>query len=204
MVLYLKKLFKDFEIINYKNTPIIKGKLPSSIIDEVYNLVGEAYNTKNHSLGFLKSSFNEVNNFSFNCPIDFTLFSKSFLFPFLNYAGGYFLSQAKNQPFEKYSKGVHLRKFPHSTYNDWDIWVNFATKGGASIKHNHIGNMSGVIYVQNTENSPTCFETGYKMYGKPGDIILFPSNLYHWVESIDSEKERITIAFNIIDHNQII
>jgi hypothetical protein len=195
-------LFKDYKVSHIQNNTLIKGKLPTTLIDEIYEFIEEGYKIRNHSLGFLKYSSNKVNHFSFNCPLDYTLFNKSFLFPFLNYIGGYFLSKFNNQPFEKYSKGVHLRKFPHTTDNDWDVWINFANKGNDSVKHGHIGTLSGIIYVQNTEQDPTCFEGGYKHYGKPGEIILFPSSLIHWVEPINNKNERITIAFNIIDHNQ--
>ena len=198
----LDLLFKDFKIFSIENTPLIKGSLPSAIMNEVYGLVGESYKIKSNPLGFLKSSFNEVNDFSFTSPVNSQLFINSYLFPFLNYIGGYFLGKFKNKLTPEYFKGVHLREYPHSIYGDWDIWINFATKNHKSIKHSHIGTMSGIIYVQNTENTPTCFENGYKHYGKSGEILLFPSSLFHWVEPINNEKERITLAFNIDDHNE--
>ena len=198
----LNLLFKDFEVFNIKNVPLIKGNLSQQLMNEVYALVSEGYKVKNNPLGFLKSSFNEVNKFSFTSSINSQIFINSYLFPFLNYVGGYFLSKFKNKPTLKYLQGVHLREYPHSVYGDWDIWINFATKNHQSIKHSHQGTMSGIIYVQNTESSPTCFENGYKHYGKPGEILLFPSSLFHWVESISGKDERITIAFNIDDHNE--
>ena len=198
----LDLLFKDFKIFTIKGAPLIKGCLSQPLMDEVYELVGESYKIKNNSLGFLKASINEVNDFSFTSPINSQIFNNGYLLPFLNYVGRYFLCKFKNKSIFKYGKDIYLLKYPHSIEGDWDIWINFATKFHKSTPHAHLGHMSGIIYIQNTENSPTCFKGGYKHYGHPGDIILFPSHLKHWVESVTSEKERITIAFNINDYNE--
>ena len=38
---------------------------------------------------------------------------------------------------------------------------------------------------------------GYWMEPKPGECILFPSHLEHWVEQNKSTEDRISISFNI-------
>ena len=200
---FLEDLFKSYKFLEFKNNFIIKGKLPPPLMNEVYDLVAEGYKDKTHPLSFLKSSPNFAHTFSFICPLNPTIFNNSFLFAFLNRVGGYFLNRIKNPiPSIEYYNKVRLRKYSHAQIGDWDIWINFASKSHKSKPHAHKGTLSGIIYVQNTETTPTCFENGYKHYGKPGEILLFPSNLVHWVESIDNEKERITIAFNIEDNNE--
>jgi hypothetical protein len=54
------------------------------------------------------------------------------------------------------------------------------------------------IEQHNLWNSDSCI-----FYVKPGDIILFPSHLKHMVETTQSDKTRISLAFNIFIRGQI-
>ena len=36
-----------------------------------------------------------------------------------------------------------------------------------------------------------------RVHPKPGEALLFPSQLLHWVLPNDSEENRVTIAFNL-------
>ena len=89
-----------------------------------------------------------------------------------------------------------LRKWD-GHFDAYDIWTNFAYKGDDNPSHNHSGLLSGVIYYKN-HGHPTIFDRyrcGYE--GKDGTMVMFPSTLAHHVEPQTTNKERITLAFNI-------
>jgi hypothetical protein len=86
------------------------------------------------------------------------------------------------------------------------IWANFYHPGDVHHAHSHTGSstLSGIYIVElrgeNTtwfhQDGPEGFEYLYRPENiKEGDVIIFPSNLVHYVSP--SEHERITIAFNI-------
>lgn len=96
-------------------------------------------------------------------------------------------------------------------------WYVKLRKGGYVDKHIHeIGWISGAVYLQIPKHrkDPTeaCFE--YGLHGdnyprkhedfpseivspKPGDIVLFPSSLFHRTIPFNSEEERICVAFDL-------
>ena len=99
-------------------------------------------------------------------------------------------------------------------------WMNMNPSGGYNAPHTHPGaQWSGVYYVSQPEietgNSgmiefldprsdlpnwrvlkAPAFRLKKKMRPEPGDMILFPSYLVHWVYPNESEQERVSIAFN--------
>ena len=86
-------------------------------------------------------------------------------------------------------------------FDGYDIWTNFAYKGDDTPTHNHAGFLSGVIYYKNHKH-PTIFdhyECAYK--GLDGTMVMFPASTWHHVEPQTVNKERITLAFNIIEND---
>ena len=84
-------------------------------------------------------------------------------------------------------------------FDGYDIWTNFAYKGDDNPTHNHAGLLSGVIYYKN-HGHPTHFdEYGGSYEGKDGTMVMFPASVLHHVEEQTVDKERITLAFNIVD-----
>ncbi|MBV2358446.1 hypothetical protein KUH32_01545 [Thalassococcus sp. CAU 1522] len=99
-------------------------------------------------------------------------------------------------------------------------WMNANPKQGFNAPHTHPGaHWSGVYYVAQPEidegNSgmiefvdprsdlpnwrllkAPAFRMKTKIRPAPGDMILFPSYLVHWVYPNEAEEERVTIAFN--------
>ena len=90
-----------------------------------------------------------------------------------------------------------------------NIWYNYYQEGHTQEIHSHSNKstFSG-IYVLNADevNKTVFYSYGASLLGyikeakqltevKEGDIVLFPSNLLHYV--LPCEKERVTIAFNI-------
>lgn len=99
-------------------------------------------------------------------------------------------------------------------------WININYPGNLNLKHTHANSMlSGVYYISAPENCgrlvfidprpqanvllfPVVRETEYttKVLNRSplaGEFIVFPSWLEHYVEENKSERERISVAFNI-------
>ena len=99
-------------------------------------------------------------------------------------------------------------------------WMNMNPVGGYNAPHTHPGaHWSGVYYVSQPEveqgNSgmiefldprtdlpnwrmlkAPAFRLKTRFRPMPGDLILFPSYLVHWVYPNETDEERVTIAFN--------
>ena len=102
-------------------------------------------------------------------------------------------------------KGHRLFKLRSWTghFDGYDIWTNFAYKGDDNPTHNHAGFLSGVIYYKN-HGHPTLFDEykcGYQ--GEDGTMVMFPASTLHHVEPQIANKERITLAFNIIENDAL-
>ena len=103
-------------------------------------------------------------------------------------------------------------------------WININQPGASNNMHNHPNcDLAGVMWIKTDEKSgsirlrhPNVFaeqnsldsydedfakknniHAGYWLTTKPGDGILFPSHLEHWVEQNKSTEDRISISFNI-------
>ncbi|MGR3636152.1 MAG: TIGR02466 family protein [Shimia sp.] len=99
-------------------------------------------------------------------------------------------------------------------------WMNANPTGGYNAPHTHPGaHWSGVYYVSQPETEgkssgkiefldPRCDLSHWRLLDAPtfrskrairpeaGDLIVFPTYLLHWVHPNESDKERVTIAFN--------
>ena len=99
-------------------------------------------------------------------------------------------------------------------------WMNMNPKGAFNAPHTHPGaHWSGVYYVAqpktNSHNSgmiefldartdlpnwrildASPFRLKKRLRPMPGDLILFPSYLVHWVYPNEADGERVSIAFN--------
>ncbi len=114
---------------------------------------------------------------------------------------------------------------PTFKIEDYEIysnaWININPKGGFNVPHDHPNFWwSGTYYVRIPENPPDksgClefldprtninamslpktanFKSRHQIMPKPGDLIVFPSYLRHWVYPNEQDEDRISIAFNI-------
>jgi len=96
-------------------------------------------------------------------------------------------------------------------------WANYTAKGQYHHKHEHPNSfISGVFYVQTTQDLDKIyfFKSGYErlkitikdwnlynsdswwLPAETGKLLLFPSNLTHMVETVESDETRISISFN--------
>lgn len=105
-----------------------------------------------------------------------------------------------------------------------NMWININKKDNYNIAHAHPGShLSGVFWIKASDkcgnlvfNNPHSFvshrlirstddelkrKINYttKFYFKPteGTLVLFPSHLQHYVESNESDEDRISISFNL-------
>jgi len=177
-----------------ESAPIFITKLPREINKEISVWERECKKIKNHPLSELKShenvgySSNSKKFNSYQCGVPIQLIENSF---WLSYT-----LRLTSKLFGSDHRSYYLRKWD-GHFDGYDIWANFAYKGDQNPTHNHAGIISGVIYHKN-HNHPTIFPEYSTMYpGKNGTMILFPSNVLHYVEPQKSWRERITFAFNI-------
>lgn len=99
-------------------------------------------------------------------------------------------------------------------------WMNANPTGGFNAPHTHPGaHWSGVYYVAQPESEEgnsgmiefldprsdlpnwrilkaPAFRPKKKLRPEPGDLILFPSYLVHWVYPNEAADERVSVAFN--------
>jgi uncharacterized protein (TIGR02466 family) len=104
-------------------------------------------------------------------------------------------------------------------------WKNLTRPTDQHIIHNHTNSIiSGVLYIKSSYIQPTIsfnrMESPYLLSFEPteftpfnsnewtmpvedGDIILFPSKLFHYVKTNESDKDRLSIAFNTFAQGNI-
>ena len=178
--------------------PVMVTKIPPQILKEIDVWVNESKKFKNSPLASLKAHENvgylamdgKQHN-SYQCSISPHLIEQSFWLAWV------LRLTAKYWGMGKPSRGFKLRKWD-GHFDGYDIWTNFAYKGDDNPTHNHAGLLSGVIYYKN-HTHPTIFDQYNTAYeGKDGTMVLFPANVYHHVEPQQQNKERITLAFNIV------
>lgn len=181
--------------------PVMVTSLPKLILKEVDEWVKESKRIKSHPLSELKSHENvgylyedgKKHN-SYQCSISPRLIEESFWLPYvLRLSAKYWGMGSTHRSFK-------LRKWD-GHFDGYDIWTNFAYKGDDNPTHNHAGYLSGVIYYKN-DGHPTIFpeyDIGYG--GDNGTMIMFPSQVLHYVETKTSSQERITLAFNIVKND---
>ena len=88
-----------------------------------------------------------------------------------------------------------------------DYWYNKYSRGDWQEAHTHTGSLlSAVWFLKNTPQNLTFYTPSYidvfdnsyhTVEANEGDIVLFPSDTIHYVKPVDSDEERVTVAFNI-------
>ena len=178
--------------------PVMVAKIPPQIMKELDVWVNESKKFKNSPLASLKAHENAgymgrdgKKHNSYQCSISPSLVDSSFWLAWV------LRLSAKYWGAEKEHRDFKLRRW-HGHFDGYDIWTNFAYKGDDNPSHNHAGFLSGVIYYKN-HTHPTIFDEYNCSYeGKDGTMVMFPANVLHHVEPQHQNKERITLAFNIV------
>jgi hypothetical protein len=80
-----------------------------------------------------------------------------------------------------------------------DVWTNYNPPNGVNNKHHHADSeLSGCYYLYVPDSSGEIeFETGEKYLPTSKEIYWWNSKIVHWVHKNNSDKIRISIAFNI-------
>lgn len=199
---FIDSLFDKSELIDLGITKIYKTIIPDLIWIEIQELLNDAKKTKCHPLSKLKTHRNEGKN-SFQITVNKNLFENSFVYPYIIFAGQKYVSIMDNVNYQELHRNILIRKYSNH-YDGYDFWFNFSNKGDINPQHMHVGSISSVIYLENTENLSTDFlsspngEKILKYFGKPKEMILFPSFLWHLVEENNSDVERVTASYNLI------
>ena len=129
------------------------------------------------------------------------------------YHSGYdFDTPLTNEYIRSRLEGTGGLDFPHRIIVSW---FNINYKGDQNAPHTHASvGLSGVLFItdaprlilsnpaQSVVNLPKIdnFEGinySHIINGKPGEIVVFPSSILHWVEPSKVETPRITYAFNV-------
>jgi len=183
----------------YGDSPIRGGNIPPLIMDEITEWVDESRRIKNSPLAELKAHENSgyladdgKKHNSYQCSISPYLIEKSFWLAWV-------LRLVEKYSENKNHRAYKLKKW-EGHFDGYDVWTNFSYKGDNNPSHKHAGYISGVIYYKNHDH-PTIFDDYNLSYpGTDGTMLLFPSDTFHHVEAQIEDKERITLAFNIIQN----
>jgi hypothetical protein len=194
--MYEQKVLDLFESYYFlPGSLVMVGRLPESVIEEIDKFTALCTDIKNHPLSFLKNHVNiGMNKYQVSVPNN--VFEDSFTFAFLIHMGTYYLHKHTNKSMAEIGRSVRVRK-NHCHFDAYDMWVNFIESGDFNDWHNHAGDLSGVIYVDNKINLETKFENNFSFCGKKGDVIMFPSNTFHMVDRNNTNETRITYAYNL-------
>ena len=178
--------------------PVLIFDIPKQIQKEIEGWVKESRRFKDSPLAELKAHENvgylaidgKAHN-SYQCSISPPLIEQSFWLAWvLRLTAKYWGMEASHRDFS-------LRMWK-GHFDGYDIWTNFAYKGDDNPRHNHAGFLSGVIYYKN-HGHPTLFDQYNVAYeGLDGTMVMFPASVFHHVEPQIVNKERITLAFNIV------
>jgi len=191
-------LFNNFKFLALEPKPIFHGVIPELIMSEIDEMVDACRSIKERPYSFLMHHDNAGQN-TFQCSVPQNILSTSTAMAFVLTAAEVMHSRLTGASFDTLhlAKVFRLNRKP-GHFSDYDFWVNFSIMGDSAPMHSHYGYFSGVIYVSGLEGSETCFENNINFPGRRGDMLIFPSDLVHWVKERTINLERVTIAFNII------
>tara|TARA_R110000803_G_scaffold164689_1_gene228344 strand:+ start:227 stop:880 length:654 start_codon:yes stop_codon:yes gene_type:complete len=195
----VKDLFKNFSFIDQAESPILKGKMDNYIFDEFKKIVLKYSKTRKHKFGWLKNHYyHNIDNFDYRCYISNLLIEPTFILEYIRFLGSYFISNLFDFSLKEVYREIHFKQAANNTLKDnYELWINYSSQDNYSTPHIHPAALSGIIYIENTENCPTILKPNCCIFGNPGDIVIFPSSLQHQVPPNPNSKERITIAFNL-------
>ena len=199
--LSIEEIFSDVTLIGQTPSLIMKAQLPDKIFDEVKSWIEPCRAVKDDEYRQLLNHHNVgTGHNSYQTGIPVNLLNNSFFLGYVCHFGElYIRSTTQDQRNSSVMpRRCFMRSYP-GHFDGYDIWMNFTYKGDDNPVHDHAGALSAIIYIQDDEDSlPTEFPSiNYSHKGKTGEIILFPSNLPHFVVPKETDSERITSSFNL-------
>ena len=184
--------------IPVKGCPLIEIEMPKVIHNEWIQWTEKYREYKDHELSMFRQHFNVGQNVFQISVSNFDL-DKSFAKAFIIKLGEYFLHKVNGLDIVKLRRTVMIRNTP-GLIDDTDWWINYSEKGDHNPIHTHAATLSSVIYVKNSKDNSTFFKWGNNIIEykpKDGWVVMFPSDLPHWVEEKTTSKERITGSINL-------
>ena len=199
----MNDLLEMKKLVPGSSCPVMVTKIPSQIQKELDVWIKESRKFKNSPLAALKAhenvgymSMDGKKHNSYQCSISPSLIDSSFWLAWVLRLTAKYWGMGKN------NRDFKLRKWD-GHFDGYDIWTNFAYRGDDNPTHNHAGFLSGVIYYKNHKH-PTLFdEYGCGYEGLDGSMVMFPSSTLHHVDQQIIDKERITLAFNVVQTDTI-
>jgi hypothetical protein len=199
-VIPIDEIFSDVTLIGQTPNLILKTQLPDKIFEEVKGWIEPCREIKDDDYRELLNHRNVgTGHNSYQTAVPRRLLDNSFFLGYVCHFGELYLNTVNTgQPNQNLmGRRVHLRNYP-GHFDGYDCWVNFTYKGDDNPEHNHAGSLSSIIYIQDEDCQPTNFPTlNYVHHPKEGEILLFPSNLWHSVDVKETESERISASFNL-------
>jgi hypothetical protein len=204
----IDEIFNDVDLIGQTPNLIMKVQLPDKIFDEVKGWIEPCRAIKDDEYAELLNHYNVgTGHNSYQTAIPVRYIDNSFFLGYVIHFSNLYLKtinyfpDSNNQTFPN-TRVTTMRSVPgHIDY--YDIWMNFTYKGDDNPLHNHAGNLSSIIYVKDEDCEPTIFPAiNYTHYPKEGEMLLFPSYLHHFVNTKNTDSERITVSYNMVVNNQ--
>ena len=197
----IEEIFSDVTLIGQTPDLIMQAQLPDKIFDEVKSWIKPCRAVKDDEYRELLNHHNVgTDHNSYQTAIPKNLIDNSFFLGYVLHFAELYVKSTKHDPrnAEVMPRRCHMRNYP-GHFDGYDIWMNFTYKGDDNPMHNHAGSLSSIIYIQDDEDSlPTEFpDVNYSHKSSPGQILLFPSHLQHYVVTKQTEGERITSSFNL-------
>jgi hypothetical protein len=190
----IQQLFDEFTACPSTDL-VLLGQLPPEIITELAVMIEQAEQQRAHPLSRLKQHDNGGEN-AYQISVSPELMDASWLMAYLCHLGEYYIHRSLGTPQQQLKRAVTLRRH-WGHFDHYDCWINFCGQGSQNKPHHHSGTLSGVIYWQNPNNDITHFDQ-FAVAGEPGQILIFPAYLNHWVDVQTNRQERITLSFNLI------
>lgn len=193
----IEEIIGEVTLIGQTPNLIIRAKIPDRIFDEIKGWIEPCRAIKDDEYAALLYHHNVgTGHNSYQTAVPQRLMDNSFSFGYLLQLGEMYLKIINQFP-ERTDRVTKLRNYP-GHYDGYDIWLNFTYKGDNNPLHKHSGSLSGIIYIKDEDKQPTHFPTiNYTHQPEEGEILMFPSHLYHYVDVKETESERITSSFNL-------
>ena len=191
----------DYKIIDIFPTPVMKFKMNRNFTKSEYDFV------KKHEAIYLQNSGNKYSKNTF----------------ILNEIEMKDINKFCDDAIQSYFKNI-INPITNTSINITQSWLNYTKMNGFHHEHDHPNSIvSGVLYISaNKDNDVISFRrSDYKQIQifykeandyntiqtdirvESGDLVLFPSNVSHFVPQTENNQTRISLAFNSFVYGEL-